>query len=156
MQLSSPNEGRVVQTDGAVHMVNLRVGTCSCGRYQRNGVPCGHAMACLFRQGLSLDTFLPASLSIETWIATYEAPLPPIHITGLRPQEEEPCNPPLTRVPRGRPKKKREERATYRASRALHREDLRVTGAPLASFAHRCGTCGEAGHNTTTCRRPHD
>jgi hypothetical protein len=63
--LSSPYEARVVQIDGVIHLINLREATCTCGRYQRNGVPCGHAMAAIFRQGLGLDTFLPAILSIN-------------------------------------------------------------------------------------------
>ena len=50
--------------------------------------------------------------------------LPVIDISSLALKEEEECNPPKTRVPRGRPKKKREERATYRSTRGLRAEDV--------------------------------
>lgn len=84
------------------------------------------------RHGVSfpaiLEDYLPRLLSIQTWAATYAESLPPISIADLEPRMEE-CNPPLTRQPRGRPRKIKQKRAIYRASRALYREDMGSTGA---------------------------
>jgi hypothetical protein len=79
-------------------------------------------------------------LSTKTWIASYaEAIMPPVDICDLKPQtsthedsnsdnESEVCNPPLTRIPRGRPKKKRMDKATYRASHGADATDMLADG----------------------------
>jgi len=63
LQMSSPTEARVVQPDGRIYLVDLTARTCSCRRYQENGVPCGHAMTLIFQQGSQLTPFLPTELS---------------------------------------------------------------------------------------------
>jgi SWIM zinc finger len=146
--------------------VNTATAWCSCGRYQQDGVPCSHAMAFVFSQGESLERYLPASLSIATWAAQYESPLPPIDISGLKPAYDDVddnadaisiCNPPYTRVPRGRPRKKRMDKATFRASRGVGAGDM-LEGDPGARErrAVHCSMCGEAGHYAITCRIPHN
>jgi len=64
VQHASPTEGRVIQSDGLIYLVNTTTTACGCGRYQRDGVPCSHAMAFIFAQGESLEGYLPASMSI--------------------------------------------------------------------------------------------
>ena len=39
--------GHVTQPNGTVKIVNLETATCSCGNYQENGIPCGHALTCI-------------------------------------------------------------------------------------------------------------
>jgi hypothetical protein len=130
-------------------------------------------MALIFSQGQSPEPYLPASLSTETWIASYaEATMPPVNISGLKPHTSthensdsegdnegggDVCNPPLTRIPRGRPKKKRMDKATYRASRGADATDMLADGrhAPARRAVH-CSTCGETGHYASTCKRPHN
>jgi hypothetical protein len=128
-------------------------------------------MTLTFSQGQSLEPYLPALLSTETWIASYaEATMPPVDIRGLKPQtsthedsdsdndnEGEVCNPPLTRIPRGRPKKKKMDKATYRASRGADATDMLVDGrhAPARRAVH-CSTCGETRHYASTCKRPYN
>lgn len=151
VQPSSPTEGRVVQPDGRIFLVDLAAGTCSCRRYQENGVPCGHAMSLIFAIGASVGSYLPAVLSAAQWAATYTTPLVPIDISSLETLADEICEPPVTRVPRGRPKKERVRREDMRCPRG--RRLLRERG--VEAVWHRCGTCGEASHNARTCRRPH-
>jgi hypothetical protein len=147
--------------------VNTTTAHCGCGRYQHDGVPCSHAMAFIFSQSMSIEPFLPRSLSIATWAASYEAALPPIDISGLKPTFDDDadddadaisiCNPPLTRVPRGRPRKKRLDKANFRASRGATAVELLPGGleAPERRIVH-CSTCGVEGHYATTCRIPHN
>ena len=40
-------------------------------------------------------------------------------------KKEEECNPPKTQILRGKPKKKREERATYKSTRGLRAENIK-------------------------------
>lgn len=155
VQLSSPFEGRVIQPDNSIHLVNLTDRTCTCFRYQANEIPCGHAMACIFSQGLTLEPFLPSVLSTATWANSFAAVLPPVSIENLSPAPDDECNPPITRVPRGRPKKERIRREDARGPRGLQTEDMGAMVSPSQALVHRCGTCGETGHNASTCRRPH-
>jgi len=115
-------------------------------------------MACIFAQGLTLEPFLPPALSTATWIATFISPLPPVSVIGLEPLADYLCDPPVTRVPRGRPKKERMRRDEMRASRGrgLVVADMGAEAdAVPAIMSHQCSTCGDAGHNARTCKRPH-
>ncbi|ELR07784.1 hypothetical protein GMDG_00407 [Pseudogymnoascus destructans 20631-21] len=47
--------------------------------------------------------FQSVSMSAAQWRAAYLDPLPPVDITGLSVLADIPCEPPVTRVPRGRP-----------------------------------------------------
>jgi SWIM zinc finger len=147
--------------------VNTATARCGCGRYQQDGVPCSHAIAFIHSQGEGLERYLPASLTIANWAASFEAVLSPIDISGLRPtynnlEDDDAdavgiCNPPFTRVPRGRPRKKRLDKANYRTSRGIGLVD--VQPGALDALERRtvhCSTCGEEGHYATTCKVPHN
>jgi SWIM zinc finger len=146
--------------------VNTATAYCGCSRYQQNGVPCSHAMAFIFSRHESLETYLPASMSISTWAAQYELALPPVDISGLKPAYNNPdddadvvgiCNPPHTRILRGRPRKKRLDKANFRALRGVGAQDM--LEADLDALERRsvhCSTCGEPRHYATTCRIPHN
>jgi hypothetical protein len=159
--VSSPTQARVVGASGLIHLVDLAAGTCSCRRYQANGVPCGHAMSFIFRQKLTLEPFLPPVLSTAVWQEAFTTPLPPIDISVLCPCSDEPCWAPATRVPRGRPRKERMRVGEGRGPRGLHQEDMSpLEGAVDGAVRHRsrnaCGNCGDRdGHNAGSCRRPH-
>lgn len=90
----------------------------------------------------------------------YAAPLPPVDITDLAISEI--CDPPVTRVPRGRPKKERVRREDIRCPRGrrlVRDHGLLPLGTVVAAVPdpvrHRCGTCGDPGHNARRCRRSH-
>jgi hypothetical protein len=166
VQISSPVEGRVVQLDGRIHVVNLDDKTCSCLVFQENGIPCGHAMTLILATGAQITPYLPEDLSAVIWAQMYEDTLPPVSINDLDTDAEALsllCDPPVTRVPRGRPKKERVRRQDARNPRG--RRDIRDHGgmlplgavvAAVPNMVHsRCSTCGEAGHNARRCRRPH-
>jgi hypothetical protein len=50
---------------------------------------------------------MPEELSIDTWKKTYLLNFPLIDVSDVAQLPLSDCQPPLTRVPRGRPKKKR-------------------------------------------------
>jgi hypothetical protein len=97
---------------------------------------------------------------VETWIATYDAAISVVNTENLELDDDNECNPPQTRHTRGRPKKKREDRAIYRATRGLRDTELEMeetmseNGLVMRPKAY-CGTCGETGYNARTCRQPH-
>jgi hypothetical protein len=104
-----------------------------------------------------LRYWMPQVLSIATLRAQYSTPLPPIDISTLAALKTDRCEPPMTRVPQGRPKKERirkeDTRRGIEASTLHHNADL--TGLNSQVLASRCRTCGETGHNSRTCKRPH-
>jgi hypothetical protein len=136
-------------------------------------MPCSYAIVLIFSQRQSLEPYLPASLSTETWIALYtEATMLLVDIRSLKlhtytrensdsdsdsNNEGEVCNLLLTRIPRGRPRKKRIDKATYRALHGADATDMLADGrhAPARRAVH-CSTCGETGHYASTCKRPHN
>jgi hypothetical protein len=91
-------------------------------------------MAFIYSKRESLDAYLPDTLKTETQIAAYYEAMPPNSIAGLKPAMDDgsfdddvpgrACNPPMTRVPRGRPRKQRLDKANYRATRGVGAADL--------------------------------
>jgi hypothetical protein len=63
--------------------------------------------------------FMPEILSITTWKRTYSNNFPLIDITDLQPLPLFECHPPITRVPRGRPKKERYRKEDIRGPRVV-------------------------------------
>jgi hypothetical protein len=141
---------------------------CGCGRYAENGIPCSYAIAFIFHKNESFNAYLPDALKTETQIAAYCEAMPPISIAGLKPAMDDnadsndeglgqACNLLMTRVPRGRPRKIRQDKGNYRATRGVGAADLLDTGdRHWEKRIVLCGACGEEGHYSTTCRRAHN
>jgi hypothetical protein len=148
--------------------VNTVTIQCGCGRYQQDSVLCSHAIAFIHSQGKGLERYLPESLTIANWTASFEVVLLSVDISGLRPiyndlEDDDDtdvvdiCNPLLTCVPRRRLCKKRLDKANYRASREIGLVDVLPGALDLSErcTAH-CSTCEEKGHYATTCKIPHN
>jgi hypothetical protein len=167
VQMSSPTQAQVTQSDGIIYLVDLAIEYCGCGRFQQNRMPCGHAMSLIFALQHRVEAYMPAELLTERWMATYLAPIPPVDLSGLKPRhidDEEDgagnvCNPPHTRLPRGRPRKVRMDKGQYRASRGATQADLdRIGQGEMAVRRQQvhCSTCREPGHYSRSCRRAHN
>jgi hypothetical protein len=164
VQPPPPTAGRVVQSNKTICIVDLAAGTCSYRRFQANDIPCGNAMTLIFNGGGNLTPYLLAVMSAAQWVATYRVPLPPIDVSELAPDPRNVCKPPITRIPRGRPKKERVRREDAR--RPSGRQEFRdyggmlLLGAVVATVPDqvrsRCGTCGEPSYNSRKCRNPHN
>ncbi|RPA95717.1 hypothetical protein L873DRAFT_1845829 [Choiromyces venosus 120613-1] len=63
--------------------VHLAHAWCSYSQYQENGVPCGHALACIYYLEKEPSNYMPKNLSINTFQATYENHIWLIDITPL-------------------------------------------------------------------------
>jgi len=118
-------------------------------------IPCTHAFALILRLNYLFPlVFRPQFYSVQTWHNTYSSNFRPIVFTphvqyvpppGLHTESEKElaCNAPRTHIPRGRPKKERYRRGEGRQH------------APRAQ-EHLCSPYGQPGHNSRTCRTPHD
>ena len=96
---------QIVQPNNNIHIVDLVAGMCTCRQFQAHSIPCGHAISLLFSQGQSLDPWMPTVLSIVMLWVQYLTPLPPIDISTLAALNTDRCEPPMTQVPQGCPKK---------------------------------------------------
>jgi len=116
--MRSALQGLVKQINSNVYTVDLETKEYSSKIFQENGIPYGHAITAIFAHPeRDLIPFMPEILSIATWKRTYSDNFPLIDITKLQPLPLSECHPPLTRVPRGRPKKERYRKEDIRRPR---------------------------------------
>lgn len=157
VEMASITEGRVTEGQRQLalqHHVNLHHGTCTCHIYQDLGLPCQHALACILYIQRNPQQYIPDDLSVNTWRQTYVTNVRPVIFTPL-PQDPE-IQAPLTRVPRGRPRKERYRRDA-RGQRGPRERDQVIGGGQVERQGNqqRCSTCQATGHNARTCRNPH-
>ncbi|XP_061999509.1 uncharacterized protein LOC133716880 [Rosa rugosa] len=88
----------------SLHDVNLSAMTCTCRRWNLNGLPCPHAIACIYSKGYSPEDYVHEAYSQKKYMLAYEPainPIPGVHEWDV---VEKPIIPPkYTRGP-GRPK----------------------------------------------------
>ena len=157
--MSSESEAQVITSEGWVYQVKLHEtwAACSCKRQ----VICGHSMAVIFKQGYSLGNYLPQAHTVEQWDRQYRGRLRIIVLDELKPNVLFFCTAPITRQPRGRPRKERIRTDTVRRrGRGLGlsemTEDLQIAVAATRQRQQRhCGTCGRTGHDSRRCRSGH-
>ena len=130
---------------------------CSCKEWRRTGIPCGHASAVILGRREDPQRYADECFTLEKYKATYNNPIfvpvpaaygeafnwrdyvdEALHFDDEdQDSDDRLLEPPNTRRPAGRPKKKRIRRAG---------EDE----IPTRTF--KCSRCGGAGHSRRTCR----
>lgn len=164
---STGQRGKVRTTTGWLYDVWInvqdRLTYCSCFRPQILGVPCGHVIAFFRHQNLSLQGYISWDYRITNWGAQHQAVIPVVRADQLQPDPEHPCDPPFTRMPRGRPRKRRYQTGTRRRQAPLmpsgmemNPEVQELAAQQRARRVIHCGICGEEEHNRRRCRRPHN
>ena len=155
--------GEVTQANDRVYIVDLARKRCTCGHFQENDIPCGHAFSFILALGESPKSYLPVTFQISTWKATYERNITPITLDDIpafiheNPQlPVEPCFPPTKlRAPHGRPKRKRMTRGEQHRRTIRAQATLNITEPPPESGqgSQQCRKCGNWGHNRKTCHQ---
>ncbi|XP_057423638.1 uncharacterized protein LOC130717437 [Lotus japonicus] len=129
------------QTDK--HSVNLATKTCSCRRWDLSGIPCCHAITCMWHNHVAPEEYVHPCYSKQNFLATYDHIILPSNGPKLWPiSRYPPLDPPFMRRAPGRPKKQR--RKTNDEPRDPNR--LRRYQTTI-----QCRRCGEPGHNKRTC-----
>ncbi|XP_075108833.1 uncharacterized protein LOC142180684 [Nicotiana tabacum] len=122
------------------NIVCLEEGTCSCGKFQMDELPCPHAWAVLKNQQLKPGQYCSFYYKKDKLLSTYEFLVNPMPDESLWviPTEvmEDVVLPPKGRRNAGRPRKER-------LKPALEKESKRA-------FSY--SVCGQGGHNRKTCR----
>ncbi|XP_016544493.1 uncharacterized protein LOC107844639 [Capsicum annuum] len=124
------------------YIVDIERGTCNCGRYQIDEMPCSYGIAVLKSKIMDVKDYGCYCSELyrpHTIMKTYKLPIVPMpdkkdwNVPGFVDDEE--FLPPKYRRPPGRPKKGRHLKSSE----------------SLSSSSKRCGKCRRAGHNRRTC-----
>ncbi|XP_019234349.1 PREDICTED: uncharacterized protein LOC109214850 [Nicotiana attenuata] len=122
------------------NIVCLEEGTCNCGKFQMDELPCPHAWAVLKNQQLKPGQYFSFYYKKDKLLRTYEFPVNPMPDESLWviPTEvlEDVVLPPKGRRNAGRPRKERLKPASEKESKR--------------AFSY--SVYGQGGHNRKTCR----
>ncbi|XP_077230123.1 uncharacterized protein LOC143863321 [Tasmannia lanceolata] len=122
-----------------VDEVDLEKKTCTCRLFQTMGMPCSHAIAAMGLDQRDPYSYCGEWYHADTYRRTYDGAIYPTLDRSQWPECTHPLPlvlPPKSRRQPGRPKKVRTERGMQRG---VH---------------HKCGTCGQLGHNKRSCKNP--
>lgn len=127
-------------------LVNIGNKTCTCGRWQLNGIPCAHAYAALYSDHRTPEDYVDDYYCKAAYTAAYA---PTLHVMSG------PDDWPSISVDNVLPSciKARPGRLKKARKRAADEPQLpyRVT---RQGYDVRCEKCGVVGHNARTCRKP--
>lgn len=126
------------------YIVYLEEKKCSCRKWDILGMPCCHAIFCIFFSREDVEKYVNACYKRTTYIDCYEPIIEPINGQNMwRPSELTPVQSPIKRRPPGRPKKKRalehDEPRRHRKNRGL-------------GISKQCKLCGKLEHNKRSCK----
>ncbi|XP_058733206.1 uncharacterized protein LOC131604807 [Vicia villosa] len=111
------------------YAVNLLQKKCGCRKWDLTGIPCCHAIACIWR---------------STVMDTYSHIILPTNYPQLWANDKnEPIQPPVMRRAIGRPKKNRNK---------TNDEPRSTQTLPRKLQTVKCQNCGKMGHNKRTCK----
>jgi hypothetical protein len=120
-------------------------GTCTCGKFQNDRMPCAHALALIHELRLAPLQFIDQFHTRHALLSSYSKPLPPLLRSDL--ELDTSIVPPAVKRRRGRPQKKRREQGAMPSQGApASSSDLSAVqfiAEPLAS-ASSDAAAGEA------------
>ncbi|KAK9991847.1 hypothetical protein SO802_026832 [Lithocarpus litseifolius] len=124
--------------------VDLEEKSCSCRKWDITGIPCCHAISCIFFNREDSKKYVNACYKRTAYIDCYNPIIEPINGQNMwKPSGLPPVQPPIKRRPPGRPKKKRalepDEPRSYKKNRGV-------------GISKQCKACGKLGHNKRTCK----
>ncbi|XP_021742994.1 uncharacterized protein LOC110709089 [Chenopodium quinoa] len=124
--------------------VDLVARTCSCRKWNMVGIPCCHAIACIYFVNQEPEVFVDECYKVETYKKAYSGCIPPCE--GERYWPRCPCNldPPPIKIGPGRPRKNRIKHPLENPKKpgSLSRAGVEMT----------CSICKKKGHNKRGCK----
>ena len=128
------------------YIVDIDKHECSCFKWQVTGIPCAHAIQCIYFLKRKPEEFVNPYFHKDKYLVTYSYFLQPLNGQNMWPKTNfVPPLPPVVRRPPGRPKRKR--RRDEDETQIPHQGRLRRTGTMI-----RCEKCNLIGHNSRICR----
>lgn len=88
-------------------MINLKERTCTCRKWDLCGIPCCHAIACIFFMRMEAEPFVDECYSRDAYLRAYNGSIPPCEGERHWPRIDTPLQPPPIKIGPGRPRKNR-------------------------------------------------
>ncbi|KAL2899113.1 Chromodomain-helicase-DNA-binding protein 3 [Bienertia sinuspersici] len=119
--------------------VDLDVRKCTCRKWDVNGIPCFHAIACIFFCHGNAEDYVHESYTREMYLKTYSGTIPPLEGERHWPRINMPLDPPPIKVGPGRPRKNKvkDPHENPKKQGKLTRHGIEMT----------CSSCQRKGHN---------
>ncbi|XP_073225566.1 uncharacterized protein [Cicer arietinum] len=128
------------------YTVNLHTKTCACRKWDLTGIPCCHALVCIWHNKADPESSGSVQLMfllVQLWYFALYYSASSILVLIIMPSNGDPINPPIMRRAPGRPKKNRNKsNDESKCSNKLPRQFATV----------KCKNCGKLGHNMRTCK----
>ncbi|KAL2930413.1 Transposase for insertion sequence element ISRM5 [Bienertia sinuspersici] len=123
--------------------VDLDARKCTCRKWDLNGIPCCHAIACIFFCHGNAEDYVHESYTREMYLKTYSGTIPPLEGERHWPTVNMPIDPPPIKVGPGRPRKNRvkDPHENPKKQGKLTRHGIEMT----------CSSCQRKGHNKRIC-----
>ncbi|KAL2922604.1 GTPase-activating protein BEM3 [Bienertia sinuspersici] len=86
-------------------IVNLEEKTCTCRKWNLTGIPCSHAIACIFFMHQEAETYVHPYYLRETYLRAYSTSIPPIEGDRHCPKVDIDLLPPPIKIGPGRPRR---------------------------------------------------
>jgi hypothetical protein len=135
-----------VADKGTQYIIDLKVKSCTCRRWDLTGIPCSHAIACMREERIAPEDMVNTCYSIESFCRAYGNIIVPCHDKKeWEKMNGRPIYPPLYLKKVGRPLKNRRKQP--------HETESKKGGKQMSrhGVVIECGHCGEPGHNRGGC-----
>ncbi|KAK8940462.1 hypothetical protein KSP39_PZI010501 [Platanthera zijinensis] len=131
---------------GDIWIVDLTSQSCSCRKWDLSGIPCVHAIACIFFKREKVEDYVDHWFKKTTFLKAYDHMLNPIKGQGEWPR----CN--LNLVVPWNTKPKLRGRPSKHARRKDEDEKSNMKyGINRIGTKYSCSNCGLIGHNKKSC-----
>ena len=131
---------------GTQYIVDLKVKSCTCRRWDLSGIPCSHAIACMREDRIAPEDMVHSCYSIESFYKDYGNIIVPCHDKKeWKKMNGRQIEPPLYVKKVGRPPKNRRKQH-YEAESKKGGKKMSMHGVVI-----HCGHCRKSGHNIAGC-----
>ncbi|CAH9089295.1 unnamed protein product [Cuscuta europaea] len=123
--------------------VNLEARTCTCRKWDLSGIPCCHAISCIFFMNETPENYVHTCYTKDTYLKMYSGGIAPL--TGERhwPKVDMPIDPPPIKIGPGRPRKSR--------MKSPHENPKKPGKLTKHDVEMSCSVCKSKDHNKRKC-----
>ncbi|VVA28315.1 PREDICTED: Transposase MuDR plant [Prunus dulcis] len=134
------------------HVIDIASKTCSCNRWDLNGIPCIHVVAAIYLYRVKPEDYVAECYHKATYLKAYEPIIHPVKGFNMWLKSTEiPLLPPIVRKQPGRPKRSRKKDIEMEKGVDANCTKLKRHGTLT------CTKCWKKGHNKRNCsNQPQD